>query len=93
MKSYCIIYFERRNDVTSVVKLHREYSPSASILYTKLDYACDVICMFKVNYTIAFHGISVKQNHSDLFMSPVFTASQPHNKPEASYDKPCSPQS
>ena len=60
MKGYCIIYFEHRNDVTSIVKLHREYSPSARILYTKLDYACDVISMFKMNYTIAFHGISVK---------------------------------
>ena len=25
----------------------------------KLDYACDVISMFKINYTIAFHGIGV----------------------------------
>ena len=60
MKSYCIIYFEHRNDVTGIVKLHREYSPSARILKTKLDYACDVISTFKINYTIAFHGISVK---------------------------------
>ena len=60
MESCYIIYFEHRNDVTSIVKLHREYSPSARILQTKLDYACDVISMFKINYTIAFHGISVK---------------------------------
>ena len=61
MKGYCIIYFEHRNDVTSIVKLHREYSPSAHILQTKLDNACDVISMFKINYTIAFHGISVNE--------------------------------
>ena len=60
MKGYCIIYFEYRNDVTSIVKLHREYLPSARILQTKLDYACDIISMFNINYTIAFHGISVK---------------------------------
>ena len=60
MESYYIIYFEHRNDVTSIVKLHREYSSSARILQTKLDYTCDVISMFKKNYTIAFHGISVK---------------------------------
>ena len=24
---------------------------------SKLDYACDVISMFKIKYTIAFHGI------------------------------------
>ena len=60
MKSYCIIYFEHRNDVTGIVKLHRDYSSLARILQTKLDYACDVISMFKINYTIAFHGISVK---------------------------------
>ena len=56
MKSYCIIYFEHRNDVTSIVKLCLENTSQISV---KLDYACDVISMFKINYTIAFHGISV----------------------------------
>ena len=59
MKGYCIIHFEHRNDVISIIKLHREYSPSARILETKLDYACDVISMFKINYTIVFHRINV----------------------------------
>ena len=53
MKSYCIIYFEHRKDVTSIVKFG-EYEPNV-----KLDYACDVISMLKMNYAIAFHGISV----------------------------------
>ena len=29
------------------------------VFSVKLDYACDVISMFKINYTIDFHGISV----------------------------------
>ena len=49
MKGYCLIYFEHRNDVTSIVKF----------CFVKLDYACDVMSMFKINYTITFHGISV----------------------------------
>ena len=53
MKGYCIIYFEHKNDVTSIVKLCLENDS------VKLDYACDVISMFKINYMIAFHGISV----------------------------------
>ena len=39
MKGYFIIYFEQRDDVTSIVELHKEYSTSASMLYAKLDYA------------------------------------------------------
>ena len=31
----------------------------------KLDYTCDVVSMFKINYTIAFHEISV--NHKITF--------------------------
>ena len=54
----CIIYFEHRNNVTSVIDLHREYSPLASIL--KLDYECDIISTFKTNYTIAIHRITLK---------------------------------
>ena len=34
-----------KNDVTSLVKVRREYSPAARILHTKFDYACDVIFM------------------------------------------------
>ena len=59
MKSYCIIYFEHRNDVTSIVKLCLENTSQRRVFSVKLDYACDVISMFKINYAIAFHGISV----------------------------------
>ena len=39
-------YFETNaNGVTSLVKVHREYSPAARILHTKFDQACDVIFM------------------------------------------------
>ena len=62
MKSYCIIYFEHRNDVGSKIKLNKEYFPLARILYTNLDYASDVVSMFKINYTIALHEISVNYN-------------------------------
>ena len=62
MKGYCIIYFEHRNDVTSIVKLCLENTSRRrvfSVICVKLDYACDVISMFKINYTIAFHEINV----------------------------------
>ena len=59
MKSCRIIYFEYRNDVTSIVKLCLENTSRRRVFSMKLDYACDVISMFKINYTIAFHGISV----------------------------------
>ena len=59
MKSYCIIYFEHRNDVTSIVKLCLENTSRRRVFSVKLEYACDVISTFKINYTIAFHGISV----------------------------------
>ena len=73
MKGYCIIYFEHKNDVTSIAKLclentsrRRHKNDVTSIVKlclendsVKLDYACDVISMFKINYMIAFHGISV----------------------------------
>ena len=59
IKDYCIIYFEHRNDVTSIVKLCLENASRRRVFSVKLDYACDVISMFKINYTIAFHGISV----------------------------------
>ena len=46
MKQPDLYYFEaNRNDVTSLVKVHREYSPLAGILHTKFDWACDVIFM------------------------------------------------
>ena len=54
MKGYCIIYFEHRNDVTSIVKLCLENTSRRRVFSVKLDYACDVISMFKINYTIAF---------------------------------------
>ena len=59
MKSYCIIYFEHGNDVTSIVILCLENTSQTRVFSVKLDYACDVISMFKINYTIAFNGISV----------------------------------
>ena len=59
MKSYRIIYFEHRNDVTSIVKLCLENTSQRQVFSVKPDYACDVISMFKINYTIAFYGISV----------------------------------
>ena len=46
-----------------IAKLHKEYSLSGCILQTKLDYACDVISMFKIDNTIAFRGISVNGTH------------------------------
>ena len=56
MKSYCIIYFEHRNDVTYIIKLCLENKSRRRVFSVKLDYACDVISMFKINYTTAFHG-------------------------------------
>ena len=75
MQDYCIIYFEHRNDVTGMVKLHREYSHSARILHIQLDHACDVIYMFKINDTVAFHGISANYdcNLNYLLLICVFT--------------------
>ena len=58
MKGSCIIYFEHRNDVISIVKLCLE-NTSRRQVSVKLDYACDVISMFNINHTIAFHGMSV----------------------------------
>ena len=43
---------KRRNDVTTIVKLYREYLPLALILHTKLDYACEVISIFRINIII-----------------------------------------
>ena len=59
MKGYCIIYFEHKNDVTSIVKICLENTGQRRVVSVKLDYACDVISVFKINYIIAFHGISV----------------------------------
>ena len=58
IKSCCITYFEHRNDVTSIVKFSLENTSRRRVFSVKLDYACDVISMFKINYTIVFHGIS-----------------------------------
>ena len=59
MKSYCIIYFEHRNNITSIVKLCLDNTSRRRVFSVKLEYACDVISMFKINYTITFHGVSV----------------------------------
>ena len=46
MKQSDLYYFETMQIVvTSLVKVHREYSPAARILHTKFDQACDVIFM------------------------------------------------
>ena len=37
MKGYCIIYFEHSKDGTSMVKVHREYSPLVFIQHKKFD--------------------------------------------------------
>ena len=59
MKDCCIIHFEHRDEVTSIVELHREFSYLVLILYTMLDHACVVIPMFKIDNTISFHRITV----------------------------------
>ena len=38
-------FLSHENDVTNLVKAHREYSPVAHILHTKFDFLCDVIFM------------------------------------------------
>ena len=46
MKQPDLYYFGTiKNDVTSLVNAHREYSPATRILHTKFDQACDVIFM------------------------------------------------
>ena len=35
--AWSILFWSHKNDVTSLVKVHREYSPSARILHTKFD--------------------------------------------------------
>ena len=47
-----MIHFQHRNDVTSIVKCYRECFVLGLILNTKLDCACDVIFMLKINYPI-----------------------------------------
>ena len=54
-----MISFEHRNGVTSIVKFCLENTSRRRVFSVKLDYVCDVISMFKINYTLAFHGISV----------------------------------
>ena len=44
MKGYCIIYFEHRNDVTSIVKLCLENTSRRRVFSVELDYACAVMC-------------------------------------------------
>ena len=61
MKGYCTIDFEYREDVTSIVKFHREFLPLVRILHTKFENACDLISMLMINNAIAFHGIKEKQ--------------------------------
>ena len=51
MKQPDLYYFENhKNDVTSIDKVHREYSLVARILHTKFDQACDVIFMVSKQY-------------------------------------------
>ena len=46
---------------SGVLSFHFLSSARVKISSTKLDDACDVISMFKLNYIIAFHGISINQ--------------------------------
>ena len=46
MKQPDLYYFETMQ-MTSLVKVHREYSPTARILHTQFDQACDVILWFQ----------------------------------------------
>ena len=41
--AWSIWFWNHKNEVTSLVKVHIEYSPAARYLHTKSDYACDVI--------------------------------------------------
>ena len=59
MKGYYIIYFEHRNYVRSVAKLCLENASRMVVFFAKIEYACDVISMFKKIYEIAFQGIIV----------------------------------
>ena len=43
--AWSILFWSHKNDVTNLVKVHKEYSPAARILHTKFDQACDVIFM------------------------------------------------
>ena len=47
-----IICFEHRNDVTFIVKLKN--TGQRRVLSVKINYTCDVISMFKVNYASLF---------------------------------------
>ena len=68
MESYFILYFDHRNDVTSVIKVHRKYLPSDRILYIKLDVACDIISLLKISYTVVFGGITVNDPYLSFFI-------------------------
>ena len=59
MKAYCIIHFEHRNGVRSISKICIEKTSQRQVFSVKLKYADDVISVLKMNYAIAFHGISV----------------------------------
>ena len=61
MKGYCIIHFEHRNGVISIIKLCLENMSRRRVFSVKLDCACNVISVFKINYAIAFHRITVLQ--------------------------------
>ena len=41
--AWFILFWSHKNDVTSLVNVHRGHSPAARILHTKFDWACDVI--------------------------------------------------
>ena len=41
--SWSLLFWSHKKEVTSLIRVHREYLPAALILHTKLDLACDVI--------------------------------------------------
>ena len=63
MKGYHIIYFEHRNDVTSIVKLHREYSPSARFGHFSPHIICSTVTetIRVTNYITSFGATNVQK--------------------------------
>ena len=53
---YVLLDFEHKNDVTIIIKLHR-----ATNRIQMFDNDFDVIFMFKMQYNVGFHRISIKQ--------------------------------
>ena len=59
MKGHCIFYFEHRNDAVNIVKLSVENTRESRVFSLKINHACHVISILKINYAIAVSGMSV----------------------------------